>query len=100
MEKTEASIEIENILNDPAFQKKLARLSVQTGATHLLLKTEAEIYLNELYSEHQPTTNMLFLETFQYMLNQGYDKNIDINPAEIKALVKLIRKHPVAFVLR
>lgn len=99
MEKTEASIEIENILNDPAFQKKLARLSVQTGATHLLLKTEAEIYLTELYSEHQPTTNMLFLETFQYMLNQGYDKNIDINPAEIKALVKLIRKHPVAFVL-
>lgn len=91
--------EVQKILNDSSFQKKLARISVQTGESHVQVNTAAEAYLNELYAEHNPTTNIVFMEVVQYLLSQGYDKSIDINPLEIKALTKLMRHHPIAFVL-
>ncbi|MFB0945015.1 MAG: 1-acyl-sn-glycerol-3-phosphate acyltransferase, partial [Spirosomataceae bacterium] len=36
---------------------------------------------------------------FQFVLSQGYDKSIDVNPLELKALAKLMRNNSVAFVL-
>lgn len=91
--------EVQKILNNASFQKKLARISVQTGESHVQVNTAAESYLTELYAEHNPTTNIFFMEVVQYLLTQGYDKSIDVNPLEIKALTKLMRKHPIAFVL-
>jgi putative phosphoserine phosphatase / 1-acylglycerol-3-phosphate O-acyltransferase len=96
MEKNE---EIQKILSDNGFQKKLARISVQKDLSQAQANIEAEGYLQELFTEHDPTTNIGFVELFQYMLSKGYDKTIDVNPLELKALAKLMRNHPIAFVL-
>ena len=91
--------EIKKVLNENGFQKKLARISVQKGLSQVQANIEAESYLEELFTEHDPTTNIGFVELFQYMLSKGYDKTIDTNPDELKALAKLMRTNPVAFVL-
>ncbi len=99
MDKKAVESEIQNIIRDNAFQKKLARISVQSNISQVQATMEAETYLNELYTEHDFTTNIAFTEAFQYMLSQGYDKAIDINPNELKEIAKLMRRGPVAFVL-
>jgi putative phosphoserine phosphatase / 1-acylglycerol-3-phosphate O-acyltransferase len=91
--------EIQIILNDAAFQKKLARIAVQKNLSQAQVNLEAETYLRELFTEHDTTTNIGFIEAFQYMIGQGYDKAIDTNPQELKALAKLMHQHPIAFVL-
>jgi putative phosphoserine phosphatase / 1-acylglycerol-3-phosphate O-acyltransferase len=99
MEITKAGLEIKKKLNDSKFQKTLARISIQQNLSQVQVNIEAETYLQELYAEHDTTTNIGFIEAFQFMINQGYDKAIDINPNEIKALAKIVRQNPVAFVL-
>jgi putative phosphoserine phosphatase / 1-acylglycerol-3-phosphate O-acyltransferase len=99
METNSTISEIQKILNGSEFQKKLARISVQKGLSQVQANIEAEAYLRELFTEHDTTTNIGFIEAFQYMIGQGYDKAIDINPQELKALAKLMRQHPIAFVL-
>ncbi len=99
MDKSSTNTEIQNILHDPDFQKKLARISVQKALSQVQINVEAEQYLKELFTEQDQTTNIAFIEAFQYMISQGYDKAIDINPLELKALAKEMRKNPIAFVL-
>ena len=100
MEASRTSLEqIEQLLNDSAFQKKLARIAVQKGESLVQVNTEAEACLNELYAEQRAGDNFLFVEIVQYLLGRGYDKMIDIDPEQIKALARLMRRHPVAFVL-
>ena len=90
---------IKKILNNSDFQKTLARISVQKSISQVQANIEAETYLQELYAEHDPTTNFGFIEVFQYLIGQGFDKIIDTDPTELKALSKLMRRHPVAFVI-
>ncbi len=99
MEKNSSQSEIQNILQNPDFQKKLARISVQKEISQVQINVEAEQYLHELFTIQDSTTNIAFIEAFQYMIAQGYDKAIDINPLELKALAKLMRQNPIAFVL-
>lgn len=99
METNSAPTEIQFILQDATFQKKLARISVQNNLSQAQASLEAETYLKELFTQHDTTANIGFIEAFQYMIGQGYDKAIDINPDELKALAKLMRQGPVAFVL-
>lgn len=91
--------QIKEILNDPVFQKNLSRISVQEGLSHVQANINAETYLGELFAEHDTSVGIGFIETFQFLLSQGYDKSIDVNAQEIKNLAKVMRKHPVAFVL-
>ncbi len=91
--------ELEQMLHEPRFQKTLAHLAEQKGETLEQVVEEAQTYLKELYSEHQPVSNMILMEAAQYILGRGYDKTIDVNPDEINQLTKLMRKHPIAFVL-
>lgn len=90
---------IETILQDPNFQSKLSQLAEEKNESAEKVGKEAEKYLHELYTEHQPVANTLFMEAVQYILGRGYDKTIDVNPNEIKQLTQLMRKHPIAFVL-
>jgi putative phosphoserine phosphatase / 1-acylglycerol-3-phosphate O-acyltransferase len=91
--------EQEQILNDTAFQKTLNRIAVQKGESLEQVRQEAAGYIEELYTKHHPMANMAFMEAVQYIVSRGYDRNIDVNPAEIKQLTKVMRKHPIAFVM-
>ena len=90
---------MERILKDAQFQEKLIAIAKKTGANQIQVYQEAEEYLKELYAAQQPMANLAAIETSQYILSRGYEKTIDVNPAEIKQLTKLMRAHPVAFVM-
>lgn len=99
MDIKQTTPEIKRVLEDAGFQQTLAQIAVQRGTSQAQANLEAETYLRELYTEHDPATNLGFVEVFQYMVAQGYDRQIDTNPQEMKALAKLMRRHPIAFVL-
>lgn len=90
---------MEQILNDSQFQKQLVHIADTTGQSQIQVYREAEGYLKELYATHQPFANIAAIELSNYILSRGYDKTIDVNPVEIKGLTKLMRKHPIAFVM-
>jgi len=90
---------MERILKDPKFQQQLIDIAKKTGDNQIKVYQEAEAYLKELYASQQPMANLAAVEMSQYILSRGYDKTIDVNPVEIKQLTKLMRSHPVAFVM-
>jgi putative phosphoserine phosphatase/1-acylglycerol-3-phosphate O-acyltransferase len=87
------------IFEDKSFQKSLAELAQQEDTSLEKILKEAEKCLRELYTVHQPIADILMLQGGQYILSRGYDKTIDVNPAEIKQLAKLMHRYPVAFVM-
>ena len=98
-EQSNKTSEIEKMLKVPSFKKTLALLAEQKGESLAAVSHEADEYLKELYTEHRSMSNIILMEAAEYILGRGYDKTIDVNPDEIKQLAKLMRKHPVAFVL-
>ncbi len=90
---------MENLINDPKFQKKLIDIADQIGMSYDEVYKTAENCLKELHTVHQPIANVLGLQISQYILARAYKKTIDVNPLEIKALTKLARRHPIAFVM-
>jgi len=90
---------MDQILNDSTFQQKLVSIAQTTGQSQIQVYREAESYLKELYATHQPFANIAAIELSNYILSRGYDKTIDVNPVEIKELTKVMRKHPIAFVM-
>lgn len=90
---------MESIIEDPKFQKKLIDIAVELGKPFNEVHQEAVACLKELNTIHQPLANVMGLQVSQYILSRGYKKTIDVNPAEIKALTKLARRHPIAFVM-
>ncbi len=92
-------MEMEEILNDPKFQKTLERIAQNQNLDLDEVKKEAAVCLKELYTVHNPVGDMFGYEIAQYILGRGYDRTIDVRSGEIKKLTKLIRNHPVAFVM-
>ena len=90
---------MDQLLNDPNFQKKLAKHAEQMGENLGQIHAEAEGYLQELYTEHKPIANMIGLQLSQFVLSRAYNRTIDVNPEEMKEVAKMVRRHPVAFVM-
>jgi len=90
---------MQNILEDKKFQKKLAEIAAETNESILSVKAKAEEYIKELYTVHHPIAKVLGVETVQYILSRGYKKTIDVDPDEMRKLAKVVRSHPVAFVM-
>ncbi|MEM7104705.1 MAG: HAD-IB family hydrolase [Bacteroidota bacterium] len=87
------------ILDNHRFQNKLGELANEYGLSFEKVRKDAEKYLKELYTEHQPLVGLAGVESFRFLLSRGYDKSIDVNPEEIKKITRLMRRHPVAFVV-
>ncbi|MEE9373812.1 MAG: HAD-IB family hydrolase [Saprospiraceae bacterium] len=90
---------MEHILNDAHFQNTLKELSETGNQSIDQINREASEYLKELYSEQKPLVNAVALQISQFILERAYDKSIDVKATEIKKLSKLMRNHPVAFVM-
>lgn len=87
------------IKEDSSFQKLIQELSAQLEQPLEQVKKAATEYIDELYTEQKPIPQFIGSEVAQYLLSRGYDRTIDVNPAELKKLTKLMRKHPIAFVM-
>ncbi len=90
---------MKHFLEDPKFQDTLAAIAEQQNQTIRKVNKEAKKYLKELYSEQHPIGNMVAVQGIEYALSRAYDKEIDTNSAQIKKLTKLMRRHPIAFVM-
>ncbi len=90
---------IEYILNDTEYQKILAESAEERGLSLEEVLEEARTYLKELWTEHNPLADSMMLELINFTLSRGYDKTIDVDPDEMKALGKLMRRNSVAFVM-
>jgi len=90
---------MDQIVNDNDFQKKLVEIADQFHLPIEEVRDDAVKYIKELYTTQTPLVDAMVVEASQYILGRAYDKTIDVNPNEMKALAKLMRHHSVAFVM-
>lgn len=90
---------MDSLLKDRKFQAALADIANQTKSSLDEVNAKAVNYWQELYTEHKPLAQLLGVQGAQYILSRAYDKTIDVDPRQIRALTKLKRHHPVAFVM-
>ena len=90
---------MQEIYENTTFQKKLAALATESGRSLDEVRNEAKGYIAELFTEQKPIVSSMAVQGTQYLLSRAYDKTIDVNAGEIKALSKLMRRHSVAFVM-
>ena len=90
---------MKNILENPKLKKILSKIAEEQNQNLEEIKSEAARYLKELHTVHQPVADAFMVEASKWVLSRGYEKTIDVNSQEIKALAKIMRRHPVAFVM-
>ena len=90
---------LKNIINHPKFQKQLAEIAKAEKTTLAKVQKKGEECIQELYSQQHPIANLLAVKGFQFMMSKAYNNKIDIDPQEIKKLMKLMRQNSVAFIL-
>ncbi|UAM96552.1 HAD-IB family hydrolase [Polaribacter litorisediminis] len=90
---------LKNIIDNPKFQEELASIAQEHSLDVLDVQKEGAACISELYSQQHPIANMLSIKGFQFMMSKAYNNKIDIDPQEIKKLMKLMRQNSVAFIL-
>ncbi|MFY9243698.1 MAG: HAD-IB family hydrolase [Polaribacter sp.] len=90
---------LQNIINHPNFQEKLASIAHEQKTDLSEVQKKGVECINELYSKQHPIANLLSVKGFQFMMSKAYNNKIDIDPQEIKKLMKLMRQNSVAFIL-
>ena len=90
---------MDQILNDSKFLKTLSEIALEQKKDYEQVYHEAGTYLQEIFTEFNPVYDTIASELCQYILSRGYEKTIDVNPAELKAISKMMRKHSIAFVM-
>ena len=90
---------IDDIINDIKFQDTLKQIATSHKLDIAEVQRDASKYIKELYAEQNPITKMVAVRGFDYMLSRAYNEKIDVDPKGIKKLMKLMRQHPVAFIL-
>ena len=92
-------IQKSEIIAHPRFQKKLQEIAEKESRSFSDVQRVAATYVEELYTERHALTSMLAVKGFQGSLSRGYEQQIDVDPAGIKRLMKIMRRHPVAFLM-
>ncbi len=90
---------MKHLIEDPRFEKLVQSMADEQGMPVAEVRDEAESYLKELYTEHNPLVDTFAIHGVDLILNRAYDKTIDVKSKEIKALARVMRRHPVAFVM-
>lgn len=90
---------IDKLIADASFLEKLKSISEKENRPFQDVQKEALSCIQELYTERKDVSKVVGYELMQAVISRGYEKKIDVNPAEIKKLAKLMRNHSVAFVI-
>jgi putative phosphoserine phosphatase/1-acylglycerol-3-phosphate O-acyltransferase len=90
---------LQNIIKHPKFQEKLQLIAKAQKMKLSEVEKKGATCISELYSQQHPIANMLSVKGFQFMMSKAYNNKIDIDPKEIKKLMKLMRQNSVAFIL-
>ena len=90
---------VQNIIEHPKFQEKLQEIATAQKIEFSEVLKQGASCIAELYSQQHPIANILSVKGFQFMMSKAYNSKIDIDPKEIKNLMKLMRQNSVAFIL-
>ena len=90
---------LKNIVNHPKFQESLANIAKNEEIDLQEAQEKGALYIAELFSQQHPIANVLSVKGFQFMISKAYNNKIDVDPKEIKKLMKLMRQNSVAFIL-
>jgi len=90
---------IESICDQPKFKEELKRIAAMQERSVEEVEKEAKACISELYAAQNPVANIATFKGFEYMLSRAYEDKIDVDPQEIKQLMKLMRNNSVAFIL-
>lgn len=84
-----------DILQDPEFRKDLESIAARSGKTAGELVPEARSYIKELVPTSTPVGLDLLIRLCRYVYTRGYDKDIAVEPEQVKKVRELAREHPV-----
>ena len=90
---------MEEIINNIAFQKTLKRIATEQKMDLGKVKKEAASCIKELYAAQHPIAKMISVRGFDYILSRAYSDKIDVDPDGLTRLMKIMRKHSVAFIM-
>ena len=90
---------VERICDQPKFKEELERIAAEQKRSLDDVLKEAKNCISELYADQNPLANIATFKGFEYMLSRAYEDTIDVDPQEVKRLMKLMRKNSVAFIL-
>lgn len=90
---------LQNIINNSKFQEILASIADAEKIELSEVQKKGAACIEELYSQQHPIANLLSVKGFQFMMSKAYNNKIDVDPQEIKKLMKLMRQNSVAFIL-
>ena len=90
---------MEKIINHPKFQAQLKQIAKAQKEDFAEVQKKGALCIEELYADQHPIGSMMSVRGFQYLISKAYNNKIDIDPQEIKKLMKLMRQNSVAFIL-
>jgi len=90
---------MDKIINHTNFQEKLKEIAEEQKMDLVEVNRKATEYIKELYTQQHPVMNLVSLKGYQYMLSRAYSDKVDVDPSEIKKLMKLMRQNSVAFIM-
>ena len=83
---------VERICDQPKFKEELERIAAEQKRPLDDVLEEAKNCISELYADQNPLANIATFKGFEYMLSRAYEDTIDVDPQEVKRLMKLMRK--------
>ena len=87
---------VENdLLKDPEFCKDLESIGAKNSKSPTDLVEEARTYIKELVPTSTPMGLDMLIRLSRYVYTRGYDRDIVIDPEQVKKLRKLANEHPV-----
>ena len=84
-----------DILQDPEFRKDLEKIGSKSGKLPRDLDDEARTYIKELVPTSTPMGLDLLIRLSRYVYTRGYDRDIVVDPQQVKKLRELANEHPV-----
>ncbi|MEO0573161.1 MAG: HAD-IB family hydrolase [Bacteroidota bacterium] len=90
---------MQDIINNIKFQEALKETAKAHDLELETVQKDAAKYIKELYAEQHPLAKIASIKGFDYVLSRAYNEKIDVDPRGIKKLMKLMRRHSVAFIM-
>lgn len=84
----------EDVASAPSFRQGIVRLAAELGREEAAVRAEADEYLDELRTGHDPFMLDLAAKGFHWMYASSYGE-VDVVPEEIERLRELFAKYPV-----
>ena len=84
-----------DLLKDPEFCKDLDNIGTKSGKSLADLNDEARGYIKELVPTSTPMGLDMLIRLSRYVYTRGYDREIVVDPEQVKKLRQLAAEHPV-----